>query len=68
MLSWEYLILARVVLIVLVEISGMSSGLTVRSAKISDGFMILGVFTIALGHRLVSSIGATDKYNQLLKP
>ena len=34
--------LAQVGLFVIVEILGMSSGLTGRSSKISSGFMVLG--------------------------
>ena len=55
-------------LIVLVEILGMSSGLTVISVKISDGFMIIGILMMALGNVFVNSIIPTYKYNQLLKP
>ena len=30
-------------------------------------FMIIGILTMALGHKHVNSVGATDKCNQLLK-
>ena len=41
MISWKALILAQVGLfVVMVAISGMSSGLIWRSAKMSSGFMV----------------------------
>ena len=68
MISWKALILSQVGLIVFVEILGMSSSLTGRNSKISYGFMIIVILTMSLGHRRVSSVGNTDKYNQFLKP
>ena len=38
--------------------SGIYFGLSGRSAKISDGFMIFVEFTMALGHVRLNSIGA----------
>ena len=46
----------------------MSSDLTGRSDKMSAGFIIIGILTMALGHGSVNIIGAIDKYNQWLKP
>ena len=60
--------ISRVGLFFIVEISGMYSGLTGRSAKISAGFMILGELTMELGQKILNSVGAIEKYNQLLKP
>ena len=68
MLSWKYWILALVGFFVVVAILVVSSGFMGRSAKMSDGFMILGELTIAIGHGRLTSFGVTDKYNQLLKP
>ena len=38
-----------------------------RSAKISAGFMIIGELTMELGRGCLNSVGASDKYNQMLK-
>ena len=62
------MILAQVGLIVLVTIMGINSGLTKRSDKISSVLIVLGILIMTLGHRSVSSVGVTGKYNQLLEP
>ena len=61
MLSWKYLILARVGLFVVVAILGMDSGLIGRGAKMSSSFMIFGELTMALGHGRLDSICAIKK-------
>ena len=68
MVFWKALILARVGLFVEVEILGMSSDLTGRSAKISSGFMIFVDCKMSFGHRYLNRVGAIEKYNQLLIP
>ena len=60
--------ISRVGLFFIVEISGMYSGLTGRSAKISAGFMILGELRILHGNGRLNSVGAIERYNQLLQP
>ena len=60
--------LTQVGLFSIVAISGMSSGLRGRSAKISAGFVILGELRMALWHGRLNSVGAIEKYNELLKP
>ena len=50
----------------MVAILGMSSGFTGGSAKILYGFMIFVELTMAFGHRSLNSVGAINKYNQLL--
>ena len=50
MIYWKDLILYRFCVFFVVAIFGMSSCLMDRSAKMSDGFMILGILTMSLGH------------------
>ena len=58
----------EICLILLVVISGMYSGLTGIGSNLLADLMIIGILTMALGHKRVNSVGATDKYNQFLKP
>ena len=61
MLSWKVLILDRVGLFVMVTISGISSGLTGRSANISAGFMICFELMMALGHGHMNRVVSIKK-------